>query len=656
MAYALAAVAAVVTVLLIIVISIDRRLMDERERVAAAARVEVEERVLRPPSTEGFVAYLSSRDVRATAVYKGSRYFATSGGLVALSADGNAEKRYTTFDGLPENELTGLAVFEDRLFIGTSSSGLVSFDGISFKLYRFTKPAAARISALLATDGELLIGTMEAGLLRFDGENFSRPFASNPDADLIRVTCLLSHESRLYIGTQDRGLYIRREGQLDRLTRQEGLPSDRVTGLVLMPPRLKGFGSTGVATDFGLIGLDADNHVRPISPTANVMSIANSDGRLWAGLFTGGILELTGDDVNREGPDPNRVAALGLPPASPVNLSASGSELWALTPTGAFWRDDSSSKTTFERVYPRAEASTGSIGGHVTTLALDSRGRLWVGYFDHGIDIVERETGNRITHLEDERVREINFIARDQGQDRMLVATSMGLAMVDGRFRQTILTREQGGIVNDSIAHVTVAEDLGSPSNPGASPRAGLVIATAGGLTELEGGRARSITAFHGLSSNHLYSSAVLGSRVFVGSLAGLVELEGLRVARAYRTSNSRLSHDWVTALAEVQGALFVGTNGGGIDELLPTGEWVNFADELGKFEVNQNAMYFDGIRLYVGTSNRGLLVYNTRDRTWTRISEGLTSQSVTAITSDDRFIFVGTTNGAVRIEKRILG
>jgi ligand-binding sensor domain-containing protein len=66
--------------------------------------------------------------------------------------------------------------------------------------------------------------------------------------------------------------------------------------------------------------------------------------------------------------------------------------------------------------------------------------------------------------------------------------------------------------------------------------------------------------------------------------------------------------------------------------------------------------MEFDGERLYVGTSDRGMLVYNTRDRRWTRIEAGLTSPNVTAITTDKRFVYVGTLNGLVRIEKRVIG
>ena len=91
------------------------------------------------------------------------------------------------------------------------------------------------------------------------------------------------------------------------------------------------------------------------------------------------------------------------------------------------------------------------------------------------------------------------------------------------------------------------------------------------------------------------------------------------------------------------------------MDALLPTGEWVSFSGEVGRFEVNQNAMHYDGERLYVGTSDRGVLIYNTRARRWSRISSGFASQNVTAIASDDQFIYIGTMNGLVRLEKRIL-
>src|SRR5262249_37617718 len=160
--------------------------------------------------------------------------------------------------------------------------------------------------------------------------------------------------------------------------------------------------------------------------------------------------------------------------------------------------------------------------------------------FDRGIDVVSPETNERVSRVEDERVREINFIKYDRGQGRMLAATSRGLVIFDDQARETVLTRERDGLISDSVAHISLAEapfEAGRGAGAAASSGPAVVLATAGGLTEILGGRARSINAFHGLSSNHLYCTATAGPRLFVGSLAGLAEIEGLRVVRTYKTS-----------------------------------------------------------------------------------------------------------------------
>ncbi len=658
-------VALLITVVVIYVVRLNRSIARERERRAEATRVDVEERPLRAPSTDGLTLYLNASDVRAVAAFDGVRYLATSGGLIALDESGNLKRRYTTSDGLPDNDLTALAVFRERLFVGTATAGLVAFDGNNFVAYRFAKPKAASVSVLVSTASELLIGTLDGGLFEYDGQRFTRRSSSAPGADFSRVTSLLPFESRLYVGTQDSGLYIWREAHIEHITAAEGLPSPHVTGLARLPSSLNAEGSVAVATDFGVVVLNDANEIKPISNRPNITSLAVSGGHLWAGLFNGGIVDLTSDQSSQPAAARERRTNLsepvGLPASAPATVTVSGGELWALTREGAFVRDERATRPAFESAAGSLAGDRGLTAGHVTSLAGDSAGGLWVGYFDRGIDLLSPGTGERLSHIEDDRVREINHLAFDLSEDKMIAATSRGLVVFGEGLKQTVITREQGGLINDSVAHVSLA-DIDSPllmastvGSPDKLRGRTIVLATAGGLTEIAGGRARSITAFHGLASNHLYTSATVGSRLFVGSLAGLVELEGLRVVRIYKTSNSRLSHDWVTALAEADGTLYVGTNGGGVDALFPTGEWVNFADELGKFEVNQNAMHYDGERLYIGTSDRGLMVYNTRDRRWTRISAGLASQNVTAITSDDRFVYVGTLNGLVRIEKRVV-
>jgi ligand-binding sensor domain-containing protein len=641
------------------------RIEVERDLRSADASVKVEQTRLRAPSTDGLTAYLDASGVRAVANFAGTFYLATSGGLVALDDGGSVRRRYTTLDGLTDNDLTALAVFRERLFIGTATAGLMAFDGDQFTSYVFAKPRAAHVSVLLATAAELLIGTLDGGLFEYDGERFTRRFNSAPGADFSRVTSLLPFESRLYVGTHDRGLYVWREAHVERLGAGDGLPSEHVTALAALPPSLSDNGSVGVATDFGLVGVGGENEIKAITTRPNITSLAVSDGRLWAGLFGGGVIDIGADRKGRkrpsDGPEPSLSETAGLPRSAPAIVCAGDGRLWALTAEGAFAREEKAAGPAFESVASSLVGERMLTAAQVTSLAFDGAGRLWVGYFDRGIDVIAPETSERLSHIEDDRVREVNFIAFDGEAGQVLAATSRGLIVFDGRARQTVLTRERGGLISDSVAHVSLTDAASqTPETPGAVPVSmsrghALVLATAGGLTEIVGARARSITAFHGLASNHLYTTASVGSRLFVGSLAGLAELEGLRVVRTYKSSNSRLSHDWVTALAEADGTLYVGTNGGGVDALLPTGEWVSFADEKGRFEVNPNAMHFDGERLYVGTSDRGLLVYNTRARAWREVSAGLTSQSVTAITTDDQFVYVGTSNGLVRIEKRIV-
>ncbi len=481
----LAVAVAVIIAAVLFILRLNSRIAEERERLAEAARVEVRQTPLRAPAADGMTLYLSASDVRATAQFEGVRYLATSGGLVALDAGGAIKRRYTTMDGLADNDLTALAVFREKLFIGTASAGLMSFDGQAFAGYRFEKPKATRVSALLATESQLFIGALDGGLFEYDGERFSRRLNSATGADFDRVTALLASDSRFYIGTQDRGLYVWREAQIDHI---ESLPSPRVTGLALSPDS----GEVVVATDFGVVMLTESNEVKSLSDQPNVTSLVESGGRLWAGLFSGGLTELGGEDEKVSLSDAGKREIVGLPGAVPATVFADEAGLWALTSEGAFVREKNSSGPAFKPVAPVLVGDRALTTGHITTLAFDEQGRLWVGYFDRGIDVLSVETGERLSRIEDDRVREVNFIASREG---VYAATSRGLAVFTGSPAPKVMTREQNGLISDAVAHVIFTDTARGRTT---------ILATGGGMTEISGGRARSLTAFHGLASNHL--------------------------------------------------------------------------------------------------------------------------------------------------------
>ena len=102
-----------------------------------------------------------------------------------------------------------------------------------------------------------------------------------------------------------------------------------------------------------------------------------------------------------------------------------------------------------------------------------------------------------------------------------------------------VLTRKQGLIAN----HVTDIAFRGSE---------GFVAATPAGLTFFDAAGPRSLYALHGLVNNHVYSLGVSGATIAAGTLGGLSLLEGDTIRANFTTANSRLGHNWITALARV--------------------------------------------------------------------------------------------------------
>jgi hypothetical protein len=60
------------------------------------------------------------RGARSLAQFNDSVFAATGGGLIEFDEEGKTKRRYTALDGLPESDLTSVAVFNSKLFIGSN--------------------------------------------------------------------------------------------------------------------------------------------------------------------------------------------------------------------------------------------------------------------------------------------------------------------------------------------------------------------------------------------------------------------------------------------------------------------------------------------------------------------------------------------------------
>ncbi|HEV2688380.1 MAG TPA: two-component regulator propeller domain-containing protein, partial [Bryobacteraceae bacterium] len=282
---------------------------------------------------------------------------------------------------------------------------------------------------------------------------------------------------------------------------------------------------------------------------------------------------------------------------------------------------------------------------NVSALAVDRGGRLWVGYFDRGLDILDPGFGHA-AHVENEHVFCINRIVHGEDGALSAVGTANGLVLFDGAGREKQVLGKAEGLIANQVTDVLLRGDSHSPS---------ITVATPAGLTTIDATGTSSLYAFHGLVNNHVYALAVSGSRVMAGTLGGLSVLDSGMVSASFTTANSGLKHNWITAIVPVASDWFIGTYGAGVLKLDSTGRWSTFIDWKAPVEINPNAMLVTDRAVYAGTLAKGLAIFNRASGRWTFQTAGLPSLNVTAVAANNGYVYVGTDNGLVRIVEREL-
>ncbi len=585
--------------------SVRQTLAETRARLNAKARVPFEKIALAPHLSKDVQILQNRSATRDFVKFRDSYFAATCGGLVEYSNDGKLTKHFTVLDGLPESDLTALAVFKDRLFIGTRTKNLVVFDGENFENYVWTDRAAQTVTALLESDGKLLIGTSGGGLIEFGGAGFAEIKAD--DKRISAINCLYKDGAKLVVGTFDNGLWIYESDVWTHLTIAEGLPSNRVVGIIAKNKNLY------VATDFGF-GVLQDKTFRTLAVLPTLSGVTLRDNRIYLTKDDGRIF--TFDDSLKE--------FSGGADLQNARFVVTDEKFWLVSNWGI-------SEINGAQIKPFNQKENDSLTDNfVSALAFDKRENLWIGTFRRGIDVFSAN-GNKLKHLESETVREINFL--QTSGETVSAATASGLQTFKADFSSENLTRGDG-LPSDSITHFS-----------------GAFLATAKGLAFRENDKIRVLSTVQNLPNNSVYALLETGKKLYAGTLGGLAEIENNHVVRTFKDSNSNLKTNWVTALIRTGERMFIGTYGGGIFELLPSGEIHAFEAETGKFTVNPNAIFADGERLYLGTLT-GVKVLDLRTQEWKTIKNVLPSETVLSVAGDAGNIYFGTTNGIARIEK----
>lgn len=629
----------------------DRELSAARAAAERRGWVPFERELRRPMAESGITLIQNRRAVRDVAAFGGGVFAATEGGLVEFSEDGARKRQWTVRDGLPESDLTAVASFGSKLYIGTRSRGLVAFDGNRFERYRWTDREAQAVTTLTEARGRLLVGTFAGGLLEFDGAGFREIRSGGAEGQRIAgVTCLVADEARLLIGTFADGLWINEGDTWSHIAVVDGLPSNRVVGIVADGARLI------VATDFGVASVAAaglagasGRRVEILATLPALGGIAACGDAILVCRDNGELFRLNGGS-GRGRLDPiswgraGNVSSCQFKSFESKTGQTSNTRpeqaLWLLSSEGVWrtsWQDGRFPVRFAPQPFGRGEEAEQLTSNLISAMAFDDLGRLWAGSFRRGIDLFTPE-GRRIAHLESEAAREINSLVWDDAAKRMLAGTSQGLVQFDGALQPRAMTKSDGLLAN-SVSHAAPVRTRSSNA---------LALATSRGLSLIDGERRQALTTAQGLPANSVYTILWRREFLFAGTLGGLAQIAGGRVVRVFNDANSKLSQNWVTALCASGDRIFVGSYGG-VYELTPAGDFTSFASQIGKQIVNPNAMYADGERLYVGTLD-GAWVLDLRSQRWTSLKDELPARTVLSVTGDGRHVYFGTTSGIARI------
>ena len=523
---------------------VSRRLKDAEASVAQSGLVAFRAVSLDRPLPAGFESISSPAQFRDAVLFRGRFYLCGPAGLLAYETNGSLAARYRPGLELPPAPLVAMAAglgsdaTQPQLWIATAGEGLLIFDGRRVVQIRPDEQPSRNLTSVLAlASGRVLLGTERSGVLVWDGRSMAR---YHPALNGLQVTALGGSEQDLWVGTIDRGVFRWHAGQLDHFAEREGLPDPRVLSLAVQ-------GNAAYAgTALGVAEFRDGRFTRVLAGGffAKALLIKNESlvvGTLDEGVVTVSLavqtprLRNTSDQSNLPGVE---------------RLLALDGRTYALAQGGLYQQSLQGGE------FKKALEMPGAVlaDSNISALDVDRAGRVWAGYFDRGLDILEVDF-ERAAHIENEHVFCVNRIVHAQDGGLSAVATANGLVLFDAAGHEKQVLGKAEGLIANQVTDVLLRGDSHSPS---------ITVATPAGLTTIEASGTTSLYAFHGLVNNHVYSLAASGSRILAGTLGGLSMIDAGIVSASFTTANSDLKHNWITAIVQSGDDWFIGTYGAG--------------------------------------------------------------------------------------------
>lgn len=480
------------------------------------------------------------------------------------------------------------------------------------------------VTAILQTrDGFLWVGTM-AGLARFDGLKFTPenlPAATNGS---VRITALCEDAgSRLWIGTQQDGLFQLQNGRFQRFGKAEGLLDDGVT-CIATDTRNQIWVGTRAGLNCWIGARFAAYTAREGLPDDSVTGVhVGRSGVVWVTTRNGACQIKDG----RIAPLEFQADSPGRSPESLGMYEDGQSNLWAFGDTYLININENRRFNYFR------SAEAGS--GRIWTLLEAKDGRLWIGTSGRGLFYFDGSRFQTISINGTRWQNDVRAIAEDNEGNLWLGTAGGGLAQLQ---------------VQSAHLYAT-DQELSAPPNCLALDSSGRLWAGLdSGLAVRESGRFVEWVDRQGLMPQVSVTSLCADSKnLWVGTRgAGLFCLQQNQLIR-FTTANG-LSDDAVTAMtADASDLVWVATRAGGLHRM-GSGVFESYGPSEGLPAQPITALCpASGDRLWIGTES-GVVLRREQGR-FNILSETalLSGKAILALYRDaSGWLWIGTEGGGL--------
>ncbi len=581
------------------------------------------------PAQPGEAEHLCLRDVRAVLPAPAGAWVGTTDGLRRI--EGERETVYTARSGLLRSAVSALAAHGDSVVVVHPEGG---FSVIRGTLVRTVARRDLVCTAAASSDGGVLLGTADQGLLLWDGDALRPvPIAGGLEEERWELTPKITSVAvdtadRIWVGTFDQGVALRDHEGWRLLGTADGIADPFVTAVAAGVR--DGEPAVLVGTQVGASLHHLDRARRVGLHHEHVAAAAVGDEVLLAGTFGGGLALFEGGDWG-----PVTTPDLPSPHVQAVAVDDRG-RLWIGSRDGLVRRDDDG--------WAGLAAAPGPPGPKITTITSATTGgdpAIWVGTFERGVGRLLDGAWTGYDAADGLPSLEINALTFHNGV--LWVGTNAGAAWFsEGRFREHPRLADLG---QDAVTALLSDGDA-------------LWIGTSRGVARLSAdGELSRVGVRDGLVNAHVYALGRSPEALWAGTLGGISGLRPDGRAAPLDTPTvvaapGGLSNNWVNAVLTRGDDVLVGSYGGGVDRRRD-GDWDRVYPDAGEdLEINPGAGAWIEDRAVFGTLDRGVLVLDGDAGAGRTLDAeiGLGAASVTAVHFDGTDLWVGTTAGMVRV------